>query len=359
MNGSIEITLKNSTKGCILDPESDPFCDYEAFLQRVTCPLTGKIFKEPVSAPNGLIYESDAIMLFIQQSQITSTLTLFNLTDNKEITFPLNDTKFVLEKSDLMEKTVLSFLEKYPNCGSMVYSTEMTSPKTSEVRYSINFAKEVSDDKAYFEKISLGQDTTGIKIEDHANFYLESLLSSADSMRWLTPLDRFINLGTKDQIFHMISNLSYSVTDEYLIKKFMLRIIKAMSTRVNYDQAFIRANATHSPDNTHGLCEMISKHLFDCHPIFKTIIFPTQEFNSALFSNCNSGIGAVMLKCGFKYNLETTLRIFSKYPLSATSDIMASTCARENQLEVIDVVLKSTHMNSHDKIGVVEWIRSK
>lgn len=72
----------------------------EDIIYQITCPITGQIFNEPVTGSDGIVYEKDAIELWLKKS---SKSPLHGNIINK-ILYPANNIKGLVD----------IFLREYP-----------------------------------------------------------------------------------------------------------------------------------------------------------------------------------------------------------------------------------------------------
>lgn len=339
----IKVSIKDPIEALntlsITDLKFDYLCDIIASLRTITCPLTNKIFKEPVCAWDGIVYEAYAMDLFIRKNRIDGNPLKVTLPSGKPIWY--SRTTMLTKPSNLMVARVQEILEKYPMFSSDVFDLEAYN-----VSLKIDFAKEVGIDFAY------GQDIKSRDLENHKNFSLQSLMSEFTHItHGSNSIKRFLRFGSKKELTYLIDNLAYSESDIESINKFVIEFVNSAYERYISDTCYNTSNVL-----TQSIFETITEYLFEKHPIFKTIVFPTDAFNDYVHEDASDVMMRTLIKCGFKYNLVYTLKKFSGISVLNVAEL-EETCALDHALEVIDVILKNSHLDSESKIKMIGWLR--
>ena len=361
MTGSTEPTQSTQMS----DPM--PLSDLNTYIKMISCPLTGSIFKKPVIALDGFFYEKAALVLFLGKNRNLDSGTVAIFPSGKKISF-FNDNRIrphkehidaQMKRSDLMDSTVKVFLSTHPDFSNKVFNLEA-------YKYSlkIDFARECFLDESYPNRLPVGFDDITDPVMNHKNFDIRFLMHDTSGFSaWFTPIEKYVVKATESQLRHIISNLSYekaaSASAWELQGRFMTRFIIAFSEKIKSSPHLLRnieSGRTFPEGNTYGVCEMTLKQLFNSHPLLTERAFANPKFNSEMLK-CERDFALGLFKCGFKFDLQSTLELFSTFDLELTPEQIANCSAKGNELAVIDAILSNENISGDLKIRTISTLR--
>lgn len=401
------------------DPIQKPG-EHVFLLKMVSCPLTKMIFKDPICAIDNILYEKEAIELFLRTGAIKPPKKLqepvnesegnsneeeeeaeeeeeeetkeANEESNSELMYTLPsgmtiicldseiNSKILIEPAPFMKETAKVFLNTYPEYESKVFSLKYykESPKIDysqlmsiDPKYFLTLCVNISKPKTkgnphhYYGGCRSYPETSKIieSIHSHNNFSIESLIIDSKAFSiWFDPISMFLMHSTYEQLVYIIDELTYdeTETDPNLLAKFLMMFLKAISRRVKMGYSFVNGVPRHE-GKTYGPCEDIICYLMEVHPIFKSEnVLGNADLNVFLATDCSHIIEDSMFALGFKYNAKGTMRLFgSDQPICPDylEDRMNHLTIGDNKVDIVEAVTANKNMNRRHKTEIIQWLK--